>query len=129
MALMEYLKERKLASAKAKPDTTDENLFDRVSEKYKEKTPEMEEEVIVKKKTPKKVDSEPTDIQLKAISARQKAKVMDEAEQPRPTRLRDLDDRVIERLMEREKEEALRRKDPSLEQRLEKRLKERELLK
>lgn len=126
---MEYLEKRKLASAKAKPDTTDENLFDRVSEKYKEKTPEMEEEVIVKKKTPKKVDSEPTDIQLKAISARQKAKVMDEAEQPRPTRLRDLDDRVIERLMEREKEEALLRKDPSLEMRLEKRLKERELLK
>jgi len=134
--MTEYFKKRKLASAKAKPNAlasdleeneqmneldSDETLFERVSSKYKDKNLGVE---------PSKFKSkEPSELELKAISARQKAK-MAPVKEEMPTKFgKDLDDRIIKRLQEIE-DEKLRlmneRKgyNKELDSRVEKRVRE-----
>lgn len=102
MELSELIKERRLASAKAAPKE-EETVFEKVSSKYKEKTPELTKEASMKKT---KLKPDVSDGELDAISARQKAKMSDYPEdmEMKPNRFRDIDDRVIKRLKEREEE-------------------------
>jgi hypothetical protein len=103
MAIMEYLNQRKLASAKAKPATTEEpTLFESVSSKYKEKTPEMVTEIKNKQVDEGEGD---LDLKIKAISARQKVKE-DDGIPVKKMNIRDLDDRVTQRLKEIDEEKA-----------------------
>ena len=106
MELSELIKERRLASAKAAPKVDDEEtIFEKVSSKYKEKTPDLTKETSMKKT---KLKPDVSDGELDAISARQKAKMSDYPEdmemEMKPKRFRDIDDRVIKRLKVREEE-------------------------
>ena len=126
MDILKLLQQRKLASAKAMPQDNEETLFERVSEKYKEKTPEVTKEASIKKT---KLKPDVSDAELKAISTRQKAKMADypeETEVVKPKNFRDLDERVIKRLKERDEEESILRGKNIPEWKIQERLKLRE---
>jgi len=126
MELSELIKERRLASAKAAPKD-EETVFEKVSSKYKEKTPELTKEASMKKT---KIKPDVTDEALKAISARQKAKMSDYPEdvdmEDKPKSFRDLDERVIKRLEEREEEADILRGKGIPEWKIQQRLEMRE---
>ena len=124
MELSELIKERRLASAKAAPKD-EETVFEKVSSKYKEKTPELTKEASMKKT---KIKPDVTDGELDAISVRQKAKMSDYPEdiEMKPKRFRDIDDRVIQRLKEREEEADILRGKGVPEWKIQQRLEMRE---